>query len=181
MLKRRIKNRIKYGKDILDFEAQDGVDLYKPAVKGFITFEGRDTTKFNNEAYDFTSNSYVEIIEESKEKHAILADLEDFIQILKAKGITPILITLPNYTEYVEYLNKSYIDQYVEASKKLVDKYNIEYWNFLDSDKFTINDFYDMEHLNRKGAFKFSTMLNDSIRKREKESMFINNTSIRNN
>lgn len=46
MHKKRIINRWKYGDDILDFEVQNGVNLYKPATKGFIAFEGRDTTNF---------------------------------------------------------------------------------------------------------------------------------------
>ena len=46
---------------------------------------------------------------------------------------------------------------------KIVDKYGIKYWDYINSDRFTIDDFYDMEHLNRKGALKFTTMLNDSI------------------
>ena len=55
----------------------------------------------------------------------------------------------------------------MEATKKIAEKYNIEYWDFEESDQFNIEDFYDMEHLNRKGALKFSTMLNDSINSRK--------------
>ena len=181
MLKRKFMNRWKYGKDIIDFEVQSGVDLYTPAVKGFIAYEGSDTANFTPEAFDFLSNHYTEIIDKSNEKEAVLADLEDFIQILQAKGITPILYSPPSYTGYVQYLNKSYIKSNVESSKRLADKYNIEYWDFLDSDRFSIDDFHDMEHLNRKGATKFSEMLNDSIKKMERESILVNHSSFNNN
>lgn len=165
MHKKRIMNRWKYGKDIIDFEVQDDVDLFKPAVKGFIAFEGRDTGNFNPDAYAFLSNNYTEIIDESDEKEEILADLEDFIEILIAEGVTPIIMVLPTYSEYNKYLNKTYVDGNVEASKRIADKYEIEYWDFSDSDKFDIDDFHDMDHLNREGALKFSAMLNDSITK----------------
>ena len=163
MLKKRFMNRWKYGKDAINFEVQHGVNLYKPAVKGFVAFEGRDTANFTPESFLNLSNSYTEIVDNSDEKEEILADLEHFIQTLQAKGITPILITPPTYSEYNEYLNKSYIEGNVEASEQIAYKYEIEYWDFLDSDKFSIDEFYDMEHLNRKGAAKFSAMINDSI------------------
>ena len=181
MLKKRIINRMRYGKDIINFEVQEGVNLYKPSVKGFIALEGTDTTKFNSEAFVNLNNSYNEIIDESDEKEEILTDLENFIQILQAKGITPILITLPNYTEYVKYLNKTHLEENVEASKNMAYKFNIAYWDFLNSERFSINDFYDMEHLNRKGALKFSAILNDSIKKIERESILINPSSFPNN
>ncbi len=174
MLKRKVLNRIKYGSDILDFEVQEGVNLSVPITKGFIAFEGRDTTQFNHDSYAHMSKSYHEIIDESDEKEEIIADLEDFIRILQAKKIKPILIVPPYYVEYVEYLNKPYLESNVRIIKKLVDKYNVEYWDFLHSEEFDISDFYDMEHLNRKGAVKFSSMLNDSINKLEKESKLAN-------
>lgn len=167
MHKRRIINRWKYGKEIIDFEVENDVNLFQPAVKGFIALDGRDTLNFNPEAYDFLSNHYTEIIDESDEKEEILEDLEDFIQILLAKNVTPILISPPNYTKYNAYLNKAYIDENVEASRKIAEKYNIKYWDFHDSNRFNIMDFHDMDHLNRKGASKFSAMLNDSIKEIE--------------
>ena len=163
MLKRKIKNRWKYGKDIIDFEVQDDVDLHIPAVKGYIAFEGRDTTNFTPESYRFLSNAYTEIIDKSDEKEEILKDLEDFIQTLLSEDVTPILISLPTYKEYNEYLDKTYIDGNEEAIRELVEKYNIEYWSFYDSNIFDLDDFHDMDHLNREGALKFSSMLNDSI------------------
>jgi lysophospholipase L1-like esterase len=174
MLKKRIKKYWKYGKVVIDFEVHDDVDINEPVVKGFIAFDGTDTTNFTPKAFDFLSNHYTEIIDKSNEKDEILADLEDFLQILLAHDITPIIITLPTYTEYNKYLEKAYVDGNIKASKKIAQKYNVKYWSFFDSAKFTIDDFHDMEHLNRKGAVKFSSMLNDSINKLEKESKLAN-------
>lgn len=163
MHKKRLINRLKYGKDIVDFEIQDGVDIYKPAINGFIAFEGRDTSNFTQDAFEMLSKSSTEIIEKSDEKEEIVADLEHFVQILLDNDVTPILITTPTYSGFNEHLNPLYIKENVETCKRIANNYGIEYWDFLNSDSFTIDDFYDMEHLNRKGAIKFSTMLNDSI------------------
>lgn len=167
MLKNRSMNLLKYGTDILDFEVQSDVDLYTPPVKGFIAFEGRDTANFNHEAYTISSTWYTEVIEQSDEREEILEDLEDFIKILLAKGVTPILFTPPTYVEYNNYLNPSYIESNIKTSEEVARKYGVEYWDFHNSEIFSIQDYHDMEHLNREGSLKFSYILNDSITKLE--------------
>ena len=115
---------------------------------------------------------YTNVIDESIERNEIIDDLTDFIEILLAKGVTPILFTPPTYTEFNTYLNKSYIESNKNTSEQIAEKYGIEYWDFLDSPVFSIDDYHDMEHLNREGALKFSSMLNDSIQKMESKYMF---------
>lgn len=163
MLKNRFLNLWEHGPDIVDFEVESGVDIYKPAVKGFVALEGRDSLNFNHEAYIVSSKWYTEVIDESDEKDEIVQDLKDFIEILLADGVTPILFTPPTYREYNSYLNQSYIKNNIQISEYIAKKYGIEYWDFHDSKIFSIDDFHDMEHLNAKGAMKFSKMLNDSI------------------
>ena len=163
MHKNRYLKIKEHGTDIIDFEVQNGVDLYKPAVKGYVAFEDRDLHNFNHDAYNVSSSWYTEVIENSNERDEIIADLEHFVQLLLANDITPILITAPVYSEYIEYLNSSYIEENIYTSNQIAYKHGLKYWDFLNSERFTIDDFYDMEHLNRKGALKFSNMLNDSI------------------
>ncbi len=163
MLKKRYLNLWKYGTNIIDFEVQEGVDIYKPIIKGYISFQGRDTTNFHDEAFAFSSSWYTNVIDKSIEREEIINDLEDFVEILLAKEITPILFTPPTYSKFNTYLNKAYIEKNIETCELIAKKYKIEYWDFQDSKIFSIEDFYDMEHLNDKGAIKFSTLLNDSI------------------
>lgn len=163
MLKNRYLNLWKFGKEIVDFEVQDGVDIYKPAVKGFIAFEGRDTVNFNHDAFIFSSTWYTKVIEDSNEREEIVKDLEDFIETLLSKGIIPILFSLPTYTEYNTYLNQSYIENNIQTCESIAQKFGIKFWDFHNSKMFSIEDFHDMDHLNNIGALKFSRMLNDSI------------------
>ena len=167
MLKKRFLNYWKYGSEIVDFEVQNGVDMHKPIIKGYVAFEGRDTTNFNHEAYVISSTWYTNIIDESEEREEVIYDLEDFIETLLAEGVTPILFTPPTYTEFNTYLNQSYIENNIETCELIAQKHGIEYWDFHNSKIFSIEDFYDMEHLNRQGALKFSKILNDSINKME--------------
>lgn len=172
MIKKRCLNLWRYGNSIIDFEVEPDVDIYTQPVKGYIAFEGRDTANFNHEAYETSSSWYTNVIDESIERNEIIDDLTDFIEILLAKGVTPILFTPPTYTEFNTYLNKSYNESNKNTSEQIAEKYGIEYWDFLDSPVFSIDDYHDMEHLNREGALKFSSMLNDSIQKMESKYMF---------
>lgn len=174
MHKKKLINRWKYGKNIVDFEIQDGVNIYKPAIKGYIALEGRDTSNFDHDAFKILSESSTEIIDKSDEKEEIVADLEHFVQVLLAKDVIPILFTPPTYFEFNEHLNPLYIKENIEVCRRIANKYGVEYWDFLDSNHFIIDDFYDMEHLNRKGALKFSAMLNDSINKMNSETKSYN-------
>ena len=165
MIKNRFVNLWKHGSDIVDFEVHPSVDIYQPAVKGFVALEGRDSLNFNHEAYIVSSKWYTEVIDESDEKKEIVEDLEDFIEILLAEEVTPILFSPPTYIEYNSYLNQSHIEYNIQTSEHIAKKYGIKFWDFHDSKIFSIDDFHDMEHLNTKGALKFSNMLNDSIKK----------------
>lgn len=167
MLKKKLLNYWRYGSEIVDFEVEAGVDIYKPVVNGFIALDGKDTANFHHDAYEVSSTWYTNVIDESNEKDEIVKDLEDFIEILLAEGVTPILFTPPTYLEYNNYLNSSYIEENIKTSKQIAFKHGIEYWDFYDSEMFSFDDYHDMEHLNREGALKFSLMLNDSINKME--------------
>jgi hypothetical protein len=104
---------------------------------------------------------------DSKEKKEILNDLEDFIRVLKAKKVTPILLTMPCYESYVKALNKNIIKRAESDFKYLAEKYNLEYWNYL---RFPMErtDFHDCDHFNFNGALKFSKVLNTRLMEKAK-------------
>ncbi len=44
-----------------------------------------------------------------------------------------------------------------------IQKYNLGYYNYLKDDRFSAEDFFDSDHLNTRGAEKFSRLLRDEI------------------
>jgi len=158
-----IKNNVKYGNDIIDFDVEDGVNLNDTISKGFISFEGSDESTFTIDSYKSRSNAFSNTIRTSDEKDEIVADLDSFIEILLAKNITPILFTSPTYSEFNKYLDQSIINENDQEIKNICQKYKIQYWNFMNSDWFLKKDYYNTDHLNKMGALKFSKMLNDSL------------------
>lgn len=167
LLKKKIMNNIKYGNHIIDFDVENGINLNDTIEKGFLSFEGinetQHTTGFYKNRIDKANNN----IKTSNEKNEVLADLSDFLEILLAKNITPILYTTPTYREYNKYLDQSILNENIKDINAICRKYHIKYWNFMDSNIFEKNDFYNGDHLNKAGAFKFGKILNDSINKIE--------------
>jgi hypothetical protein len=53
-----------------------------------------------------------------------------------------------------------------ETIKQITEKYGVPYFNYLRDDRFTEEDFVNSDHLNNKGAEKFSYILNEDVVKR---------------
>ncbi len=165
LVKRRILNLLKYGNDIIDFDVPNGINLKDPFVKGFISYDEVDKSALTKERIKTDTHYYNEVIEKSNEKDTILADLSNFIEILQKKEITPILFTSPTYLKYNKYLKKSHQIDNAKTIEALCKKYHIKYWDFMNSNLFQKDDYFDDDHLNKFGANKFGKMLNDSINK----------------
>jgi hypothetical protein len=163
-IKKDIKNKIKYrNQDILDFGVEKGIKLTDPFYRGFICFEKANYSLFNEKYYLKKSGEFNNTIRKSTEKNEVYADLEDFIENLKNNNIEPILYSSPTYSEYNKYLDPKNIEQNLSDIKTLCDKYNIKYWDFMESEYLKKADYYNCNHLNKIGASKFSKTLNDSI------------------
>jgi hypothetical protein len=163
LFKKKIVNNLKYGTDIIDFDVEKGINVKDSIVKGFISFEGSKSSAFNVEKYKHEAYGYNKLIKASNEKDEILKDLKDFLEVLTKNNITPILFTSPTYQEYNKYLDYSVININIKEIKKICEKYNIEYLDFMNSNTFEKNDFYNADHLNKKGARKLARLLNHFI------------------
>jgi len=138
----------------LDHEHQ----LDKPIVKGFFTYKSTNEQGMTA-AHIFDRAGKGLDKGDSPEKKEILADLEDFIKILQAKKVTPIILTMPCYEGYVKVLHKNTVKRMESDFQNLADKYNLEYWNYMNF-PMERSDFHDCDHFNIKGAEKFSKVLN---------------------
>nr|WP_321451509.1 hypothetical protein [uncultured Carboxylicivirga sp.] len=164
MLKKRLRNLYENsGQDILDFDVESGVPLTDKVYRGFITFSGTDSILFNKVNYQRRADSFAEPI--NSERKQVLNDLEEFIRILIKKGIRPILYASPTYSEYNKFLDSATIEKNIKEINYLSRKYNIEYWNYSNNSNFKKSDFFNYDHLNKKGAKRFSTLLSERLDK----------------
>ncbi len=94
--------------------------------------------------------------------------LHSIIAWCEKRNIKVILFTPPAYHSYRENLNKEQFNLMLKTSKELAYKYkNYIYHNFISDTDFTEQDFYDADHLNEKGAEKFTKKLNSYLLKFE--------------
>lgn len=47
--------------------------------------------------------------------------------------------------------------------RALTERHGLEYYNYLKDERFGVEDFQDGDHLNTKGAEKFSLILKDEV------------------
>ena len=162
LLSKTIRNHIRYqGASVIHFNVEPDIDSSAPLRQGFITFTTTDDDKFNTEYYKRRIERYREPVDSKRAE--VLTDLDDFIVQLQSSGIVPIFFTSPTFHAYNQYLDRAIIHRNMNDIHRLSEKYGIEHWDYMDDRRFTKEDFYNSDHLNKKGAVKFSKILSERI------------------
>jgi hypothetical protein len=157
-----LKSVKKKYKTIKAIDVENGVNLNQPMSKGWIEYTGTHQSAMNESSYRERAQDFNELAKNSKEKTDVLKDLENFIQVLQSKNITPVLVTLPGYSPYCKMLDKKVLAQNELDLQTLSRKYDISYWNYLEL-PLEQNKFWNCDHLNSEGAEIFSKILNQRI------------------
>ncbi len=89
----------------------------------------------------------------------ILARLDRLIQDLRRRHIHVLLITSPVTRFYDALIQPATYRQMQKAVHRLSQKYDVPYRNYMFDPRFTDSDFADADHLNFRGAHKFSHIL----------------------
>lgn len=162
LLKKKIKNKVKYrGLKTIDFDVEDGVNVTDTVKQGYIGRMGQNKYALTPQQFKNRVNYFNE--PEESIRNEVILDLTDFIKKLKEKNIEPILFSSPTYTAYNEYLDTNILQQNAADIAEICTTYNVSYWDYMNSNKFDLDDFYDSDHLNKKGAIKFTQMLSNRL------------------
>ncbi len=90
--------------------------------------------------------------------------LQKIIALCTKKNINIVFITTPTHSSYHQNLNAIQLEKTTETISELVqNSTNCIYLNYLKSEKFTNEDFYDADHLNEIGAKKLSLLLDKLV------------------
>ncbi len=112
---------------------------------------------------------HTENIEEAKyicDEH--ITFLSFMIEWCEKRNIKVVLFTPPAYKTYRENLDKKQFQMMLKTCREIAFKYkNCVYHNFIADSTFSEKDFYDADHLNKKGAEKFTKKLNSCLLKLE--------------
>jgi len=90
--------------------------------------------------------------------------LDSIITYCEARKINVIILTLPAYQSYRDNLNAYQLEKTIEITNNLVKKHkNCIYFNLLEDNSLSTNDFRDGDHLNESGSKKISLKINRII------------------
>lgn len=85
------------------------------------------------------------------------------ITVLQKKGVTPVLVTLPVYETYFRHIDPPSYNRMITELESLSHRFGVPYLNYLSDLRFTREDFFDNDHLNRAGALKFTKLLDREV------------------
>ncbi len=99
----------------------------------------------------------------TKEYIEVQKEYEDLIRFLNENKITPIITTAPCNKPFTQFLDEKNIQYNLEFIQKMKRKYNLVYLNSLNDSAFNVSDFYNNDHLNKKGAEKYTKKIDSLI------------------
>lgn len=97
----------------------------------------------------------------------ILEDLDEFVEELITRGIKPVFITNPIHEDLKNLLDTGVLNRNKNDLIHMGEKYQIPYRNYLTT-PFRDDEYYNSDHLNERGAKRFSRMLNEYINELER-------------
>lgn len=89
---------------------------------------------------------------------------KDYLKLLKDHNVKPIVVVIPASRYYTKYFSKRIEDEFHSIIKDVKKEYDFQYIDYFRSDLFNDEDFWDISHLDTKGAEKFTEILNKEIK-----------------
>jgi hypothetical protein len=125
-----------------------------------------DTIPNNPQISDLSGKKRVEFHDKIRHEKRFAENitlLENFITECKKRHVDVAFITPPVYETYYKYANPEVIKKNNDAINALCSNYGCRYFDYFSDRSFTLNEFNDNDHLNYKGAEKFSRIINHDV------------------
>ncbi|MDY7992393.1 hypothetical protein UY286_15460 [Paenibacillus polymyxa] len=88
---------------------------------------------------------------------------KSFFTMLKENDIKPIVVIYPTSSYYAPYLNPNLKLRFYQLLNELQEEHNFDIYDYFESELFNESDFADVDHLNKKGAAKMTSILNSIL------------------
>lgn len=92
-----------------------------------------------------------------------LGYLRRLIALCRSIGAEVVLVTPPCHVTYNKHLDSEQFDRYVSIAKGVAAENGLRWLDLLTDRRFTDADFWDADHLNDRGADKFTRLLRDTL------------------
>lgn len=93
----------------------------------------------------------------------IISSVNDIARFCRNRHIDLILITTPAWETYFKNLPDRQYSRMCQLVDSICTKNGLHYLNYLKDNRFVYDDFFDCDHLNDRGAVKFTKILNQDI------------------
>ena len=88
-----------------------------------------------------------------------IKNLKSITDLCRVRGIKVFFITTPAWRSYYDNIKASQLTTTHSVMNTLTDSENVYYFDYLKDARFTYDDFHDVDHLDRRGADKFTKIL----------------------
>jgi hypothetical protein len=83
----------------------------------------------------------------------------------RERGVKMVMVTCPVHEFFYSQMDQRQLELMHRVADSLCAEYpNVSYMDFMSCPLFTADDMSNANHLNRRGAVRFSQMVGDSIR-----------------
>lgn len=134
---------------------------YKKDSKSIVDWDYMDYSKNyeigKKQAEIDSKKNYPETVKEN------IQILEEYLELLINNNIKPIIVVFPASKYYTKFFSERIESEFHNIINNLAEQYNFRYIDYFKSDLFEENDFRDVSHLTKKGAEKFTEILNELI------------------
>lgn len=90
--------------------------------------------------------------------------LEQMIGQCQKRNVEVVLVSMPQTTIYMHYLNRKKLNRIFETCREFEQRHeNVRYLNLFEDKRFVDGDFFDSDHLNNVGAVKCSKIVNQFL------------------
>lgn len=130
-------------------------------IKSLIKIEDLNSGYKNyllEEAEKQSNMNYINTVKEN------IQTLKKLFELAKCRNVIPILLVNPVTSEYSSKFNNSVLkENFYSIIKDLKQDYEFIFYDYFNDKNFNNDDFFDYSHLNKKGAIKFSKLINSLI------------------
>ena len=123
---------------------------------------------------DFNLNDFIDVrkkLLEQKEHLQTVAEnkkiLQSYVKDCLKADVLPLLVIYPVSEFYNKYFSARKFEELRYFLTDLSTKFKVPFLDFAADNNFTLADFFDVEHLNSRGAKKFSGILNAKLLEQE--------------
>lgn len=89
--------------------------------------------------------------------------LADYLKLLQGRQIRATLVVYPVTRYYAKYFPKAMVQEFHSIIHKLQSEYDFTVIDAFQSSEFDDGDFFDVSHLNWRGAEKFTQLLSQYV------------------